>query len=521
MSDIIGNTTIGELWQDAACTYANKTFLVFEAVDGSKQSYSYGSFYAQICRSANLFYSCGIRQGDMVLMQLCNSAEFLMVFFGLNLIGAVVVPLASKSSQHELQQALLVCKPKWAVVNAEHVQAYSEIAKAGEYLCGGVFTVNSKGKVSSIKQANILDFNAKLSGASDSVPPTTVTDNMQLAELLFTSGTTAAPKAVMITHANLVFSGIYGNWQTSMRSDDRLLSTMPACHSNFQMAALMPVLVAGATLILVERYSASRFCSQLRRHRATITQLISMMVRTLLLQPPKADDAQNDLREALYFMPLSDVEKNAFEQRFNARLMNTYGSTETIGWAVTDSPFGKRCWPSVGKAGLGYEVGIFNGDGKEVQPGEVGEFRVKGIAGRTLALGYYQQPELSAQIIDKNGWMRTGDKGYMNADGWFYFCDRQANIIKRAGENVSATEVETVLCEHPDISEAAVIGVHDELRDEAVKAFVLPVSGAFLDKEEIKQWCASKLASYKIPTEIEFVSEFPRTVSMKIEKRLL
>jgi crotonobetaine/carnitine-CoA ligase len=220
-------------------------------------------------------------------------------------------------------------------------------------------------------------------------------------------------------------------------------------------------------------------------------------------------------------MPLSDGEKADFERRFRLRLMNSYGSTESIGWAVTDPPQGQRRWPSVGRAGLGYEVGIFDADGVEVPPGQIGEFRIKGVRGRSLMLGYHDDPEATAAALGPDGWLRTHDEGYCDADGWFYFVDRAVNVIKRAGENVSATEVECVLTSHPLIAEAAVVGVPDPVRDKAVKAYVRLQPGAQLAAPDIVAYCRGLLAPYKVPEFVDFVEDFPRTASLKIEKRLL
>ena len=346
--------------------------------------------------------------------------------------------------------------------------------------------------------------------------------DLTVAELLYTSGTTAAPKGVMITHANLVFSGHYGVWQTSLRGDDRVFTTMPACHSNFQLAALMPVLVAGATLVMADKYSASHFWGQVREERATVVQLIAMMARTLLLQPPSPEDGCHQVRDALFFMPLSDGEKAEFERRFRLPLLNSYGSTESIGWAVTDPPQGERRWPSVGRAGLGYEVGVFDADGVEVPAGRIGEFRIKGVRGRSVMLGYHDDPEGTAAALGPDGWLRTHDEGYCDADGWFYFVDRAVNLIKRAGENVSATEVECVLTvPSPDRRSSRCVGVPDPVRDKAVKAFVRLQPGTRLAAADVVAYCRGLLAPYKVPEFVDFVEDFPRTASLKIEKRLL
>ena len=222
-----------------------------------------------------------------------------------------------------------------------------------------------------------------------------------------------------------------------------------------------------------------------------------------------------------YFLPVSDAEKEAFEERFGVSLMNTYGSTESIGWVFTDPPTGARRWPSVGRAGMGYEVRIMREDGTEAEPHEVGEIQVHGVRGRTIMKEYFNDEEATARTFTADGWLKTGDKGYVDEDGWFFFVDRKVNMIKRAGENISTTELENVLVDHPLVAEAAVIGVPDPIRDQAVKAFVLPVSGAELTEEDVLAFCEEHMAGFKVPSFVEIVDSFPRTCSMKIEKKLL
>jgi crotonobetaine/carnitine-CoA ligase len=233
------------------------------------------------------------------------------------------------------------------------------------------------------------------------------------------------------------------------------------------------------------------------------------------------DDQNHCVRETLYFMPLSDVEKKEFENRFAVRLLNSYGSTESICWVVTDPPVGERRWPSVGRAGLGYEVAIVDEHGNQLPAGHIGEFWVKGTPGRTVMAGYLHDEEATRATLTADGWLRTHDTGYYDDDGWFFFVDRSHNLIKRAGMNISATEIESVLAAHPAIREAAVIAVPDPLRDQGVKAFIQVEPDAELTITEIHAYCTNNLAAYKVPQFFELVVDFPRTTSMKICKRSL
>ena len=512
MVDIVGPTTFGDAWDAAVRFSGDRPFLVFLALDGSRRQYSYADFDAQVTRTAAALAALGIGVGTTVAMHLGNSPEFILCLLGLAKVGAIAIPVGKEATDTELRAGYRQAGAEWAIVDPDSAALHVTLRDDG-LLPGGLLLAHGSGEgLTSLADLTTHDL---------PTPPRPAIDSDAVAELMFTSGTTAGPKCVMITHANVVFSGHYAVWQASLRPDDRIFTTMPACHSNFQLVALSGAIVAGACLVLAEKYSARRFWSHVRAERATVIQLVAMMARTLLLQPPDPADGRHEVRETLYFMPLDDADKQEFERRFHVRLMNSYGLTESIGWAVTDPPVGERRWPSVGRAGLGYEVAIKDPLGRELPPGEVGEFWIRGVPGRTLMAGYLGNPEATAATLSADGWLRTSDIGYCDAEGWFFFLDRATNLIKRAGENISATEVEVVLTRHPLIAEAAVIGVPDPIRDEAVKAFVQLVPGARLSADEIDRHCRQHLAAFKVPEIIVFVTEFPRTESMKIEKHLL
>jgi crotonobetaine/carnitine-CoA ligase len=363
-----------------------------------------------------------------------------------------------------------------------------------------------------------LHFETELESRPDRLagPPPLSPDDPAM--LLFTSGTTAVPKAVLLTHANLVFSGDYVDWQAGIGPDDRLATTMPACHVNFLLNGLMPVLAAGAALVAIEGFHPSTFWQRVRAHRATVVQAIAMMVRTMLLQPETAGDRNEQVREILYYLPITDEQKQRFEQRFGGRILNSYGNSECLVGAITDPPAGERRWPSIGRVGPGYQARIAGPDGRELPPGAEGEIQLRGVPGRTLMKEYYQDPQATAALYDPDGWMHTGDLGHVDADGWFYFHDRMSLLIKRSGENVSPAEVEAVLTGHPQIAEATVVGVPDPIHDQQVKAVVVPVPGATLTAEDVQLYCREHLAGYKVPAVVELVAAVPYTPSFKVAR---
>lgn len=537
MADIVGNETLRDLWQSVVERKGRRHFLTFQNRVGDVFEYTYAAFDEDVNRIANVFLDLGIEKGDHVALHLHSSPEFLMCLFGLAKIGAVAVPINEQYLADEAEYILENSDAICVVVEPLFYETYQELLARGHYFPKGVVVARAgtESPKSNIDfsgiytplgtveegQQGIYDFWMMRCGQS-----AILRDSCELAsddpvQIIYTSGTTSRPKGVVLTHANMVFSGLYGDWEVSLRGSDRVLTSMPACHSNFQLAALMPVITAGASLIIVEKYSATRFMKQIRHYKATVIQCVAMMLRTLLLQPVDPEEKNHCVREVLYFIPITDAEKEEFEQRFNMRIMNTYGSTESIGWAITDPPVGARNWPSVGRAGLGYKARICDMEDNELPPGEVGEIQIKGERGRSVMLEYYNNPEATENTFSVDGWLKTGDQGYQDDNGWFYFVDRKVNMVKRSGENISTTELEEILEQHPAIAEAAVIGVPDPIRDQAIKAFVRFAPGESMTLAEVEQYCKDHMASFKVPTFYEVVEGFPRTCSMKIEKKLL
>ena len=537
MADIVGNETLRDLWQSVVERKGRRHFLTFQNRVGDVFEYTYAAFDEDVNRIANVFLDLGIEKGDHVALHLHSSPEFLMCLFGLAKIGAVAVPINEQYLADEAEYILENSDAICVVVEPLFYETYQELLARGHYFPKGVVvaragTESPKSNIdfSSIYtplgtveegQQGIYDFWMMRCEQSAILRDSCELTSDDPVQIIYTSGTTSRPKGVVLTHANMVFSGLYGDWEVSLRGSDRVLTSMPACHSNFQLAALMPVITAGASLIIVEKYSATRFMKQIRHYKATVIQCVAMMLRTLLLQPVDLEEKNHCVREVLYFIPITDAEKEEFEQRFNMRIMNTYGSTESIGWAITDPPVGARNWPSVGRAGLGYKARICDMEDNELPPGEVGEIQIKGERGRSVMLEYYNNPEATENTFSADGWLKTGDQGYQDDNGWFYFVDRKVNMVKRSGENISTTELEEILEQHPAIAEAAVIGVPDPIRDQAIKAFVRFAPGESMTLAEVEQYCKDHMASFKVPTFYEVVEDFPRTCSMKIEKKLL
>ena len=514
MTNIVGSRTLRSQWDETVRCYGGCTFLVYVATDDSVRRYTYAEFDALVRRTANWFLELGIEKGELVALHLHNTPEYLVCWLALAQIGAVSVPLNEHYRLPESSYVLKKCQIRTVITEPRTLDIYT----GNREMLGLDRLILTGGRTDAAGVLNWADGTARQPETLRCVRPVSTEE---MAVILFTSGTTQHPKGAVYTHCNVIYGGLVHVAQMGMEHGDRFLSSMPCYHMDFQEMAAMPVICTGSVLVMVEHYSARRFWRQVVDFKASFTDTMSIMNRTMLLQPVQPWEKDHCLKQIYFSMGLSDEEKDAFEQRFGVSLLNSYGMTETVS-GVTCSPLcGEKRWPSVGRPALSYEIKIINCDGDEVPPGTLGESCVHGVPGQSIVAGYYRDAKATAALIDADGWLHSGDRGYLDADGWLYFVDRWGNMIKRAGENISSLEVECVLNSSPLVADAAVIGVPDPIRDQAVKAFVQLTPGASVTADELQSYCAARLAKFKVPTLWAFVEDFPRTATGKIRKSQL
>ncbi|MDW5597622.1 AMP-binding protein [Conexibacter stalactiti] len=510
--DQVGLRTVNDLLRERADSHGDKDFLVFEDADGAVVRFTYARWQREVEALAAGLASRGVREGMKVALRMRNRPELLMSWFALARLGAVTVLTITQNTARETHYVTSYSDAEMVITEAEFLELYMELLP----------------ELPAVRTLVVLGAAAPPPGVvrfedvplhDGRAPQVRLAPDAPI-QMLFTSGTTAAPKAVVLTHANCLHAGEREWMIQGLDPSDRLLTCLPFFHVNAQTITLLSTLTLGATATFLQTYSASRFIDQLRRHRATQTSMSSAIVRTLLAQPERPDDAEHELRRVFYALNVTDAEKAAFEQRFGVELMNAYGLTEAMTVVSVTPVFGDRRWPSVGRPAVERLVRIVGEDGEPVPVGEVGEITVFGRPGFTLMQGYYKNQEATDAAI-RDGWLHTGDLGRLDADGYLFYVDRVKDMIKRSGENVSAAEVEGVLMAHPAIAEVAVIGVPDAIRDEAVKAFVVTVPGAQLTVEEVTDHCRERLAAFKVPTVVEFPAELPHTSVGKVEKKAL
>ena len=514
MHDHLGNQTLNGLLDQRAAEHSDRRFLTFEDRDGRVQELTYGELHELVTRCAGGLAGLGLGPGDMVVVHMANAPELLVTWFAVTRLGAVLVPSNTANTADELRYLLEVTGARRVVTEERWLQT---VERAVGGVAGDHEIVVARGSAG-VHRAfdDLLDPAACPPGH----PGRADVSGDDLAELIFTSGTTSKPKGVMLTHANLVNAGFHAIHCLWLADDERCLTALPLFHVNAQAMSVLPALVLGSSVVLIEEFRASKFWAQVRRHRATQTCLVAMQLRTLIAQPPDDADRRHHVRRLFFAINVTDEEKDAFEQRFGVSLINGYGCTEAMTLLACAPVAGPRRWPSVGRPAVGRRIVLLDEAGEEVGPGEVGEVVVEGMPGRDLMLGYYRDSAETASAF-RGGRFHTGDNARVDEEGFLYFVDRKKNMIKRSGENIAAAEVEAVLSTHPMVVEACVLGVPDPLRDEAVAAVVVPAAGSSVSADELVAHCARRLAKFKVPTVVRFRDELPKTSIGKIRRDVL
>lgn len=514
--DRTGTAGVHRLLQSQAGRHPDRDAFVVVAGDGTSRSVSCAQFLARVERCAVALRNAGVDPADAVVLHLGTSLEFLTIWFALFRLGAVVVPTNLASPAPEIAHAMITSGATHVVTEPRFDAVIDAAVAEGSVRPATRLTTRRAG-------APLADGARDLDGLVANVPEGSEVDRpppagLDPAEILFTSGTTSRPKGVVLTHSNLLRAGQRVSLHYGLTEQDRPLAVMPLFHTGGQCMGVLASLTVGATCVLTEAYSATRFWEQVREHRATFVMVVTTHVRTLLAQEPRGDDRDHTLRAMGFGLKITDDERDRFEERFGVRLTYCYGQTEACLLIAIAPMWDERRWPALGLPAFDRDVRIADEQDRDVPLGEVGQILVRAEPGRNVLLRYANDPEATSATL-RGGWLHTGDNGHFDEAGYLHFVDRQKDMIKRAGENISALEVETVLTAHPAIEDAAVIGVPDPIRDEAVKAFVMLAEGAKLDVEAVQEHCRAHLAAFKVPTQVEFREDLPRTSIGKVSKR--
>jgi crotonobetaine/carnitine-CoA ligase len=499
--------TLKEILRERVRAYRDRPLIV-----ARERSLTYGEFEREVQRVANGLLRLGVRKGDKLALLLSNSPEFLFIVFAAAEIGAIFVPINTAFSVDEAGYVLDHSDSAYLIVDRAYLPLIEEVRDR----CPKLKRVVALGGKN---EPECLGWDELLHGVSTEVSSVEVNAD-DLASITYTSGTTDRPKGVMLTQFTYAFAPQKRAEALGWNEGDRALVMLPLFHVNALCHIALAIISVGGSLVLREKFSASHFWDEVRENGVTTSSLMRTIPTILLNLPEKPGDAENPLRLAVALLP-PELHLR-FEDRFDLTVVGSYSLTEDILSVLGPVNQAKR---KLGSCGLPaapevHKLRIVDESGQDLPPGELGEIVKQSPA---VMRGYYKNPAATAEAL-QDGWLHTGDLGYLDEDGFLYFIDRKKDMIKRGDENISAEEVERVLNSHPLIAESAVIGVPDPIRQQEVKACVVlkpPADFKTVPPQEIWSFCRERLAGFKVPRYIEYCDSLPKTPSSKIQKNLL
>ena len=443
-----------------------------------------GELLVGVLAVARRLDALGIGVGDVVALKLNNRIDFVVLLFAVWRVGATITPVNPSLTAVEVARQLDDSGARLLIVEQEDTTPTSGV------------TVLPVGD---------------LYGATGTDPKPHL-DPATLALLIYTSGTTGVPKGVMLDHANLDAMTAMGQQALEVGPDDRCLLILPLFHVNGIVVSILTPLLAGASVVIADRFNPNTFFQTIERERPTYFSAV------LAALPEEVLPDTSSVRFAVCgAAPASAELLTRFEERYGFPLVEGYGLSEGTCASTINPVSGTRNAGTVGIPVPGQELRIVDAGGQELPQGTVGEVVVRGP---NVMRGYLGRPDDTAVVII-DGWLHTGDIGHLDADGYLTLVGRSKEMIIRGGENIYPKEIEDVLASHPSVLEAAVIGVPDETWGEVVVAFVQARPGSTIDLKELRARCSASLSGYKRPKSIHIVESLPKNAVGKLDKKSL
>ena len=490
-------------------------FLIWEPRDGSTRTWTYAQFLIEAKNLAAGLAARGVVTGDKVLLHADNSPEQVIAWFACALLGAVGVTTNTKSAGPEIEYFAAHTRCVAGITQPQYAAAVAANAPQLSFLA---VTADNSGEAPS--QAELAE-SAGLVPFSDlfgdgSTLASRPAEPMLPVGIMFTSGTTSRPKAVVHTHANVIWSSRLGPDNIHMAGDDRYLIYLPYFHVNAQSWSTWTTLGVGGTIVLMPKWSASRFWEIVVKHDITHFSMMPFVMKAAMSVNPLP---QNKLKVGAFGLISPQIE----QMMGGIRITSSWGMTETVIHA-TRNQF-DQFWPqgTMGRPTPGYEFLVVDTENNRIcDPGENGELYVRGTRGIQLFLEYFDNDEANANAFTDDGWFKTGDRVILSEDGFFFFKDRDKDALKVGGENVSAKEVEDVCRMVPGVTDVAIVGQDHDFLSMVAVAFVIAAPNAPADLgEQIMKMCASRLADFKCPKAVYLVDDFPRATLDKVAKNKL
>lgn len=510
------NTT--EFLTIAAAICPDRTAIVFEG-----KRYSFSQLNERANRLANALANLGIKKGDRVALVQVNCNQCVETYFATAKLGAIYVPLNFRAKADEYDYMINFAEVNVVLMGDRYVDLINSVRSR-------LSTI--KHFISIESKCDDMLYYEDLIASAPADEVFTEVDDGDTTILMFTAGTTGRPKGVMLSHSSFSTYVLENVTPADPELEEKNIITVPLYHVA-GIQAMMAAVYGGRTLVMERQFDAKEWMELVENEKANRAMMVPTMLKQLI---DHADFAKHDLSSLKVItygaapMPLPVIKK-ALELFPGVSFINAFGQTETASTITTLSPEDhvltgtqeeidkklKRL-ASIGKPMADVEMKVVDEEGKELSSGETGEIVARGPRAMT---GYWKDEEKTAKTIDKDGWVHTGDMGYVDEDGYFFLGGRATDMIIRAGENISPEDVEHCLRTLSAIDDVAVIGVPDEEWGEQPRAIVVLKKGQTATADEVMEHCRQGLASYKRPRSVVFVDELPRNPMGKVLKRVL
>ncbi len=472
-----------------------------------ERAVSHGTLRARVAALARALVAEGVNSGDRVAVLLPNGAEFVEAFFGITAIGAIVVPLNTRLHPGEHAALLADCTPVLMIVSTDYADSATRVARS-------VRSVRTFVTVGRDDHGTVAPTYEHWIGThAGPLPRAAVVPNSPAA-LLYTSGTTAQPKGVVLTHGNYLADFRHVASEAGAGPHSVNLQLSPLYHA--AAVHTLAHLAVGGTSILLRRFDPTEVLENIQRHRVTYLFAVPTMLYELLDHPALGRYDIGSLRTISYgAAAISGARLEQAQSRFGPKLLHAYGLTETTSHASVLRAEEHLIAPgSIGRGVDDVELRLVDEQGRDVAPGDVGEILVRGP---NVMAGYWNRPEETARAL-RDGWLHTGDLARRDDRGFIYIVDRKKDMVISGGVNIYPREAENVLARHPAVADVAVFGVPDPRWGEALAAAVVLREGADADAASLLAFARNRLGGFKLPKHVHFVEALPKTASGKVRK---
>ncbi len=500
------DATVGEMLTTAARRFARKPLVV----DGDR-TLSFEELERFSNRLARALRTLGIERGDSVTLWMENGWRWMAAYYAVLKLGGVVAPCNILLAAEEVRFIAADCGAKAIIVARDRAHSLR--------VTSGILTILDRPAADGA-HADIESLLASAVPADDAAPPVEGLDTESVATIGYTSGTTGHPKGAVLRHSTILINTAMTSLMHGRTSSDIVVSALPCTHV-YGNIVMNSAVACGMTLVLLARFEEKAVLAAIEKHAATLFEGVPTMFMRILNLPEFAEFDLSSLRICTVggqTMPVAKMEET--QRRFGCPLLELWGMTELGGLGATHPHNGPRKLGSIGVPLPLTEVKVVAADcaAQEMPRGEVGELMVRGPL---VMEGYFRNEVATRAAIEPDGWMHTGDLVRQDETGYLYVVDRAKEVIVSGGYNVYPAEVERVIAQHPAVAMVAVAAMHDELKGQAPKAFVVCRSSTRCTAQEIIDHCRTQLAPYKIPRAVEFLEDLPKTSTGKILRRAL